>query len=55
MQDFNLKIVLTILGGMIFSFIFILLAFILPVKEEQKVAIKKPKGRLEIISQSLQK
>jgi len=53
LQDFNLKVVLSILSGIVFSFIFILLAFILPVKEEQKIAIKKPKGKLELISHSL--
>jgi len=53
LQNFNLKIVLSILSGVIFSFIFILLAFIVPLKEEQKVAVKKPKSKLELISNSL--
>ena len=53
MDDFKLKVVLSILGGVAFSFIFILLAFILPPKQEEAQIIKKPKGKLEKISQSL--
>jgi hypothetical protein len=30
MNDYQLKLVLTVLGGVVFSFIFILLAFALP-------------------------
>jgi len=55
LQDFKLKVILSVLSGIVFSFIFILLAFILPVKEEQKIAVKKPKSKLELISHSLQK
>jgi len=53
MDDFKLKVVLSILGGIVFSFIFILLAFILPADENKVKIIKKPKGKLEKISQSL--
>jgi len=53
MDDFKLKVVLSILGGIVFSFIFILLAFILPPDKEEAEVIKKPKGKLEKISQSL--
>ncbi len=53
MKDFKLKMVLSILSGVIFSFIFILMAFVLPVKKEQKFAVIKPKGKLELISHSL--
>jgi len=54
MTDFKLKLILSILGGIVFSFIFILLAFALPVKKEITY-IKKPKNKLEIISHSLKK
>jgi len=53
MNDFKLKIILSILGGILFSFIFILLAFILPVEEKEVKVIKKPKGKLEQISHAL--
>jgi hypothetical protein len=53
MSDFKLKIILSVLGGIIFSFIFILLSFALPVKKKEYSYIKKPKGKLEIISHSL--
>lgn len=55
MHDFKLKMTLSILGGVVFSFIFILLTFALPVKKKETLVLKKPKGKLEIISQSLQK
>ncbi len=53
MDDFKLKVVLSILGGVVFSFIFILLAFVLPLDKEETQVIQKPKGKLEQISQSL--
>jgi len=53
MDDFKLKVVLSILGGIAFSFIFILLAFVLPPDKKEVQVIKKPKGKLEKISQSL--
>ena len=53
MDDFKLKVVLSILGGIVFSFIFILLAFVLPPEKEEVKIIKKPKGKLEKISHSL--
>ena len=57
MNDFKLKIILSLLGGVVFSFIFILLAFALPVKQKQAPSVKyvKPKNRLESISHSLKK
>jgi len=51
MSDFKLKIILSVLSGIVFSFIFILLAFVVPVKKKDGV-IKKPQGTLEKISQS---
>lgn len=53
MDDFKLKVVLSILSGIVFSFIFIILAFALPSKEKKEMVIKKPKGKLEQISHSL--
>lgn len=55
MNDFKLKLVLSILSGIVFSFIFILLAFALPINEtsNQQVKVVKPQGRLEEISQAM--
>ncbi len=55
MSDFKLKIVLTVLTGIIFSFVFIILAFVLPAQEEEPVIIKKPSNLLEEVSRSLRK
>ena len=55
MNDFKLKLILSILSGIMFSFVFILLAFALPVDKKEQVLIKKPKGKLELISKSLKK
>ncbi len=52
MKDFKLKIILSILSGIVFSFIFILLAFSLPTKKKV-IYVKKPKGKLEQVSHSL--
>jgi hypothetical protein len=53
MSDFKLKLILSGLGGVIFSFIFILLTFVLPVKDKKDAFVPKPKGKLQIISHSL--
>lgn len=54
MNDFKLKLVLATLTGVIFSFIFILLAFVLPSKKT--IVIEKKAGnKLEAISQTLRK
>jgi hypothetical protein len=53
MDDFKLKVVLSVLGGIAFSFIFILLAFILPPQKKESQVIIKPKGKLEQISHAL--
>jgi len=53
MTDFKLKLVLSLLGGIVFSFVFILLAFAVPVKEKKEFTSIKPKGKLEQISQSI--
>jgi hypothetical protein len=53
MTDFRLKIVLSLLAGIVFSFVFIILAFALPINTTEQKMIKKPKGKLEQISHSL--
>ncbi|SFV66975.1 hypothetical protein MNB_SM-6-444 [hydrothermal vent metagenome] len=53
MDDFKLKVALSILGGILFSFIFILLAFVLPPDKKEIQVIKNPKGKLEQISHAL--
>ena len=55
MNDFQLKLILSILGGVIFSFLFIVLAFALPLDNKQHVYKKIPKGVLERVSQSANK
>jgi hypothetical protein len=52
MDSFKLKIILSALGGIVFSMIFILLAFALPPKKEQ-VVIKRDANKLELISKAL--
>ena len=51
MDDFKLKAVLAILTGIVFSLIFILLAFVLPSEKKQQY-IKAPKSKLEQVSES---
>ena len=53
MNDFKLKLILSGLAGVVFSFVFILLTFILPVKNDRDTFVAKPKGKLQIISQGL--
>ncbi|MCK9472808.1 hypothetical protein [Sulfurimonas sp.] len=55
MNEFKLKIILAMLIGLIFSFIFILLAFVLPMQDEEQTIIKKPSNILEEVSKSLKK
>jgi len=55
MNDFKLKLILSLLGGIIFSFVFIILTFALPIKKKAEAFVYKPKGKLEIISHSLKK
>ncbi len=52
MNDFKLKIILSILGGIVFSFVFILLAFALPI-EKKTTFSAKPKSMLEKVSDSV--
>ncbi len=55
MSDFKLKLILSGLGGIIFAFLFILLAFALPTKKNSVTYSPQPKNRLEMISHSLKK
>lgn len=57
MDDEKLKIVLALLSGIVFSLIFILLAFVLPIQDTPVVQTPKkvPQGHLEKISRELQK
>ncbi len=54
MKDFKLKMILSILSGVIFSFVFIILALSLPVKE-RVVHKKSNENLLEKISGSVRK
>jgi hypothetical protein len=53
MDSFKLKLILSALGGMLFSLIFILLAFVLQPKKDQTVVKKRDANKLEKISQAL--
>jgi hypothetical protein len=53
MDEFKLKIVLSVLGGLIFSLIFILLAFVVPISKEDMAVKKRSETKLEKISKSL--
>ncbi|WP_324170708.1 hypothetical protein [Sulfurimonas sp.] len=52
MDDFKLKLILSLLVGVIFSFVFILLSFALPL-DNKKVFKKTPKNTLEKVSHSV--
>ncbi len=54
MNDFQLKLILSILGGVVFSFVFIVLAFALPL-DKGHVYKKIPQGVLEKVSESAKK
>lgn len=55
MRDFKLKLILSLLGGIIFSFIFIILTFALPAKDKPVESLKAPKGKLGKISESFKR
>ncbi len=51
MRDYKLKLILTILSSIVFAFIFVLLAFVTPIKKSQQYKqVNKPKSTLEKIS-----
>ena len=55
MNKFKLKLILAILVGIVFSFIFIILAFALPTKSNEPVSVKKPRNILEEVSEAIKK
>jgi hypothetical protein len=54
-RDFKLKLILSVLSGVFFSFIFILLAFALPISDNDNIIEAKPEGKLGQISHGLRK
>jgi len=52
MNEFKLKMILTILSGIVFSFIFIILAFVLPTKTKYVTLDKKPTNKLGKVAKS---
>ena len=50
MNDFKLKLILSILSGIVFAFVFILLAFALPIKKNE--VIRLPQTALEKVAHS---
>jgi len=55
MNDFKLKVLLSVLSALVFAFIFILLSFALPITKKDVQIIDKSKGKLSQISNSLKK
>ena len=55
MNSFKIKILISLLGGLIFSLIFILLALVVPIRNEKAdvVFLDKSKGELAQISQAI--
>lgn len=57
MNEYNLKIIISVLGGIFFAFLFILLALFLPLEKVDTVhaskELKKPTNRLEKVSKSM--
>lgn len=53
MDDEKLKLFLAILGGIVFSLIFVLLAFVLPLKETSVNNMLQAKQTLEKISKQI--
>ena len=55
MNDFKIKILISLLSGVVFSFIFILLALVVPVKDEssEQLILEKPKGKLAEIAHAM--
>lgn len=51
MNNFKLKIIVTMLGGIVFSFIFIVLAFVLPTKKHIQYE-KQPTNKLGEVAKS---
>lgn len=55
MNDEKLKVVVAVLGGIVFGLIFVMLAFVLPIQEPKETAAKKaPTSHLEKISHEVE-
>lgn len=52
MNTFKLKLILSLLGGIFFAFIFILLTFAMPVPKKESAIVEKPKNKVQAISES---
>jgi uncharacterized membrane protein YagU involved in acid resistance len=55
MQDYRLKMVLAILSGVIFAFVFVILAFVSPIRKERVEYTLPPQSTLEKISHAAKK
>ena len=53
MDDDKLKLILAVLGGLVFSLIFILLAFVLPLQDHSVNTTLQAKHTLEKISKGI--
>jgi len=55
MNDYKLKMIITILSAIVFSFVIVLTAFLIPLdnQKKQQTYKAKPKNRLEAISASI--
>ncbi len=55
MNNFKIKVLFSVLGAILFSFIIILLAFTLPVHQKTQFIPNYPTGELQHVSQILKK
>lgn len=55
MNNFKIKLLISLLGGIVFSFIFILLALLVPINNDKEtlLILEKPKGKLAEISHAM--
>ncbi|MBU0631454.1 hypothetical protein KKA17_02305 [bacterium] len=55
MNNFKIKMLISFLGGVLFSFIFILLALLVPINDDKEtlLILDKPKGKLAEISHAM--
>ena len=53
MDDDKLKLILAVLGGIVFSLVFVLLAFVLPLNDTSVNQTEKAKQTLEQISKGI--
>lgn len=57
MNDYKLKVVLSVLGGVMFALIIIIMAMVLPTSEKvtKHKVIEKPQNRLQEIAKEMKK